>query len=153
MAKKMLHNQINSIVDLGGGLRLQPRGASKSCVEITDEQAASEAVQKMCKLRKIRLVSLDEHAQQKAASKKAAPRAPASKATPAPAAKPEPEKPKEEPKEKATAAPTPENAPEKLEEEPGEKTEAMPVPKNAPDTEDESTKGPKDRKKKSRKKG
>ena len=140
--EKMLHNLINSIVDLGGGLRLQPRGTAGSYVEVTDEQAASEPVQKMLGLRKVRLMGLEEHAQYLRVMGKAALSAPAPEATPAPAAKKsESEKPREEPKEEPKE--------EAKVDEPAPKDD----PKDAPAAKDEDTpKSSKGRKsKKSRK--
>lgn len=133
---KMLHNLINAIVDLGGGLRLQPRGAPGGYVNISDELAKSDAVSKMAVLKKVRLMSLEEHAQYLRVLGNAASPAPVPEATPTPVVEPELEKPKEEPKK------------EEVKEEEAPSIKEVPVVER----EDEPTKSSKSRKKKSRRK-
>lgn len=132
---KMLHNLINAIVDLGGGLRLQPRGTPGGYVNISDELAKSGAVSKMAVLKKVRLMSLEEHAQYLRVLSNTSSPVPVPEATPAPVVEPKLEEPKEEPKKEETKEETP-------------SIKEVPVVEE----EDEPTKSRKSRKKKSRRK-
>ena len=89
---KIIHNLLNSVVELGGGLRLQPRGCAGCFTDITEEQALSAPVQAMSARKKIRVMSLEQHAQFLHASGKTV-----KTAKPKVEKKPEPE-PKPEPK-------------------------------------------------------